>query len=83
VTRAPLKRRGRATCDACGRVMAEWNGKVVPSFKLVPDSARIEGSDGNADQPGVAAIAEVVVRQFAGGSPKGRTPTVSRRRAPR
>jgi hypothetical protein len=41
--------------------MAEWDGKVVPSFKLVPDADRKEGSDRNVAQAVVAAIAEVPV----------------------
>jgi hypothetical protein len=53
VKRAPLKAEGSATCESCGSVMAEWSGKVVPSFKLVPDPDRKGASDGNA-------IAEVV-----------------------
>jgi hypothetical protein len=40
--------------------MAEWSGKVVPSFKLVPDPDRKGASDGNAAQAVVGAIAEVV-----------------------
>jgi hypothetical protein len=40
--------------------MAEWSGKVVPFFKLVPDPDRKGASDGNAAQAVVGAIAEVV-----------------------
>ena len=69
VKRAALKAEGSATCESCGSVMAEWNGKVVPSFKLVADVERKAGRDGNvakavvaaiAKAPVVAAIAEVV-----------------------
>ena len=41
--------------------MAEWSGKVVPSFKLVPDPDRKGLSDGNVAQTVVAAIAEVPI----------------------
>jgi hypothetical protein len=58
VKRAPLKAEGSATCESCGSVMAEWSGKVVPFFKLVPDPDRKGASDGNAAV--VGAIAEVV-----------------------
>jgi hypothetical protein len=40
--------------------MAEWSGKLIPSFKLVPDPDRRGASDGNAAQAVMAAIAEVV-----------------------
>jgi hypothetical protein len=40
--------------------MAEWSGKVVPSFKLVLDPDRKGASDGNAAQAVVGAIAEAV-----------------------
>jgi predicted Zn finger-like uncharacterized protein len=60
VKRAPLKAEGSATCGSCGSVMAEWSGKVVPSFQLVPDPDRKGASDGNAAQSVVGAIAEVV-----------------------
>jgi hypothetical protein len=38
--------------------MAEWSGKLFPSFRLVPDPKG--ASDGNAAQAVMAAIAEVV-----------------------
>jgi hypothetical protein len=41
--------------------MAEWDGKVVPSFKLVPDADRKAGRDGNVAQAVVTAIAKVPV----------------------
>ena len=71
VTRVKFKRSESAMCDACGQLMAEWNGKVVPSFKLVPDPALIERSVGKADQPVVAAIAEVVIKAVGRRSSKG------------
>ena len=61
VKRAALKADGSATCESCGSVMAEWNGKLVPSFKLVPNADRKGGSVGNVAQAVVAAIAEVPV----------------------
>jgi hypothetical protein len=62
-----LKAQGSATCESCRSVMAEWNGKVVPSFRLVPDADRKGGSDGNVAQAVVAAIAGVpVVAAVAG-----------------
>ena len=83
VKRAALKSAGSATCESCGSVMAEWNGKVVPSFKLAPDADRKGGSEGNVAQAVVAAIAEVpVVAAIADVVEKaiGRQPSKVRRR---
>jgi hypothetical protein len=41
--------------------MAEWHGKVIPSFKSVPDPDRKGKSEGNVAQAVVAAIAGVPV----------------------
>jgi len=63
--------------------MAEWDGKVVPSCKLVPDADRNEGSDGNVAQTVVAAVAEVpVVAAITEVVEKaiGRQPSKARRR---
>ena len=77
VKRAALKSEGSATCESCESVMAEWNGKVVPSFKLAPDADRKGGSEGNVAQAVVAAIAEVPVVAALQSSRKGsRSPTV-------
>jgi hypothetical protein len=61
VKRAALKAEGSATCEFCGSVMAEWHGKVIPSFKSVPDPDRKGRSEGNVAQAVVAAIAGVPV----------------------
>ena len=83
VKRAALKSEGSATCESCGSMMAKWNGKVVPFFRLVPDANRKGGSDGSVAQTVVAAIAEVpVVAAIAEVVEKavGRQPSKVRRR---